>query len=585
MNASVSPSDHVSPGPFTNVLGVVYSHNKTSDGGDLYLTRYGQEVARFLEIENWYEKEWFEERRERLKGTGSVHKLPTKHVDGANLTLVVKNCRVGENVPLDTHTLMEYINAEFNSPWEEFSLVTEMREGIFGPRTIKVETQKPLAIYVPPEKLQLWQTGRSKSKMNRIAARHPGIYLDILKQYKLIYHWIEGKNVVELFEEAGFCGERLEALLAPITKRVIADMDAKGYAVADMKPVHIIIGEEVLRELGVAPHNTPATAVVGKEDLVTGVQSAIEAGRYSVVDYELLFRTPVHEQQVKLIRRHSYLDHQVLRFREAPLPVHLKAVEIFGVPYIFGHAESTGGSLWVVGKDPNLFDFFLPERWRQTPSKKLSAENEVYYTLTKDNVHVVWKTSKVGERPPALYLSEDCEAVAMRCGYNSPFEEFAIAQFLNDHGVPAVYVRAIYMTGTPKLEQSSDLTRFESHKELRTPDGQPILRQDRNYISIRGYYNGPDRWVAEHESRYYQPADLIQALASKTISKADYVSIFDYVNDHLGRTGYDGALLSGNDIIVAIDPDGNLVRNAEGMPEALVSNFELLRKLPTVLPG
>ena len=581
MNPSDSAVGPVGPDPFTNVLGVVYSHNKTSDGGDLYMTNFGQQVAHFLEIENWYEKEWFEERRERLQGTGSVYKVPTKQVDGEGLNLVVKNCRVGENVPLDTHTLIEYITAEFNSPWEEFSLVMEMREGVFGPKAIKVDTQSPLAIYVPPERLQLWQTGRSKSKMNRIAARHPAIYLDILRQYKLIYRWIEGKNVVELFEETGFSGAALEALLAPITKKVIGDMDAKGYAVADMKPVHIIIGDEVLRSMGIAKPNASGNAgKITGQTLVAGVQTAIERGAYSVVDYELLFRTPIHEQQVKSSRRHSYLDHQLSRFREAPLPAHLKAEEVFGVPYIFGHAESTGGSLWVVGKDPNLFDFFLPERWRQTPSKKLSAENEVYYTLTKDNVHVVWKTSKVGEQPSSLYPSDDLTGQAVLVGYNSPFEEFAIAQFLNDSGVPTVYVRAIYMTGSPKLEQSSDLSRFESHKSLRTPDGRPLLRTDRNYISIRGYYNGPDRWVAEHDSKLYRPADLIQGLAAKIISKADYLRIFEYVNHELARVGYDGSLLSGNDILFAVDADGNLVMNTDGMPEARIANFELLRKIP-----
>jgi hypothetical protein len=29
-----------------------------------------------------------------------------------------------------------------------------------------------------------------------------------------------------------------------------------------------------------------------------------------------------------------------------------------GVDYIYGRAESTGGILWVVGKDPDLFNYF-----------------------------------------------------------------------------------------------------------------------------------------------------------------------------------------------------------------------------------
>ena len=81
-----------------------------------------------LDIGNWYEREWFRSQRERLSGTSSVYRVPTKEVDGQQLQLVVKNNRFGEDVPCDTHTLAEFINAEFNSPWEEFALTTELRE-------------------------------------------------------------------------------------------------------------------------------------------------------------------------------------------------------------------------------------------------------------------------------------------------------------------------------------------------------------------------------------------------------------------------------------------------------------------------
>ena len=112
-----------------NVLGVVYVHTKTSDGGDLYMTRYAEQYQKHFDIGNWYDPEWFNTHKIRLEGTGSVYRVPTKEVDGKVLDLVVKNCRVGEDVPLDTHTLQEFCDAEFNSAWEEFSLVTEMREG------------------------------------------------------------------------------------------------------------------------------------------------------------------------------------------------------------------------------------------------------------------------------------------------------------------------------------------------------------------------------------------------------------------------------------------------------------------------
>jgi hypothetical protein len=86
-------------------------------------------LRKHFDIGNWYESKWFNRHKVRLEGTGSVYRLPTKEVDGKVLDLVVKNCRVGEDVPLDTHTLHEFCDAEVNSPWEEFSLVMEMREG------------------------------------------------------------------------------------------------------------------------------------------------------------------------------------------------------------------------------------------------------------------------------------------------------------------------------------------------------------------------------------------------------------------------------------------------------------------------
>jgi hypothetical protein len=560
-----------------NVLGVIYVHRKTLDGGDLYFTRHGLPLAQHLAIENWYEREWFENQREHLMGTGAVYRVPTKPLDGMNLELVVKNCRVGEDVPLDTHTLMEFINAEFNSPWEEFSLVMELREGKYGPSDMVIRTQEPLAIYVPPEKMQLWQSGRSRSKINKIMARHPGIDLDILRQYKLIYGWIKGRSVVELLVDIGLSSERLSDALAPLTKKAIDDLDKKGYVVADMKPHHIIIGDDytgVIEDLG----KTGGDADAAAQQQIELIRGLVEQGQYSVVDYELLLRTPRHEEEVKYSRRHSYLDDQRDRFIPTQLPPHLEAVEIFGVPYIHGHVESTGGQLWVVGKNGRLFDYFLPERWRKTVSWKLSEENEVYYTVTKDNVHIVWEASRVGETPNVKSTVERRRR-AVESGFNSPFEEFAIAHRLGECGIPTVYVRAIYMTGTIKVEQSTDVSRYESHKQVLCTDGTSILQEDRNYISIRGYFNGADSWVAQQKGLLCRPIDLEKALEKGAITKLEFDRVYDSVLQKLNGAGYDGFLLKGNDILLAFDPSGQLLRDVDGSPEARICNFELIKKL------
>jgi hypothetical protein len=564
---------HAASATLVTVLGVVYVHRKTSDGGDIYLTRFGLPVASLLEPSNWYEDPWFASKRQRLVGTSAVYRVPTKMVDGVALDLVVKNCRVGEDVPLDTHTLMQFMNTEFNSPWEEFSLVFEMREGRYGPRKISISTQQPLAIYVPPETMQLWQSGRSVDKLNRIHAKHPGIDVDILKQYKLIYQWIRGKDVVETLQDAGITGDAANSVIRPITQKVISDMAKKGFYVADMKPVHIILEEAQVKLFESIPADI-ADRQNAQGELITGI---IETGDYSVVDYELLVRTPEHEEQVTTHKRHTYHDDQRDRWRPTELPSHLGAVEILDVPYIHGPAESTGGHLWVVGRNGRLFDYFLPERWRKTHSWKLSERSDTYYTFTKDHIHIVWKISRVGET--VVPQSDDRQSKkAVEYGFNSPFEEFSIAQYLSDKGIPTVYVRAIYMTGSAKTEQSTDRRKYESHSHLVNERGEPLLREDRNYITIRGFFNGTDSWVAgAHE--LLKPMSLTQAESSGIISGKSVAALRETMIERLIRAGIDGSLLQANDLIVSQDGKGNIVTAENNLPEVRICNFELLRRL------
>jgi hypothetical protein len=559
----------------STVLGVTYTHRRSSDGGDMYLTQFGLRVADLLELDKWYDPPWFEANRERLEGTSAVYRVPTKPVNGVSIDLVVKNCRVGEHVPIETRTLLDFINAEFNSPWEEFALVFELREGKFGDQAVRLYSQEPLAIYVPPETMQVWQSGRSNAKINKIRAKHPGIDLDILRQYKLIYRWIRGKDVVQLLKESGMDDKDLIETLVQLTRKAMTDLERKGYVMVDIKPCHIIIGEEEVVKI----ESIAGTAVEDTARMRAGViNDLVKRNVYSVIDYELLIRTPEHEDQVNFSRRHSYLDDQRDRMIAMSLPPHLSAMEILNVPYIMGHAESTGGRLWVVGRNGRLFDYFLPERWRKTHSWKLSENNEVFYTVTKDNIHLVWKTSRVGETPlldPANPLAEK----AKEFGFNSPFEEFSIAQYCAEHGVPTVYMRAIYATGTTKIETSTDPRRFDSHALLRDPCGQPILFSDHNYITLRGYFNGPDEWVAQQSGQLCKPIDLDSARAKGLIDATLRESLFRQLLSDLKNIGFDGSLLGGNDLLLALDPQSKFLEKKPGVPEVRIGNLELVKKL------
>ena len=255
-------------------------------------------------------------------------------------------------------------------------------------------------------------------------------------------------------------------------------------------------------------------------------------------------------------------------------------MEIFGVPYIYGHAESTGGHLWVVGNNARLFDYFLPERWRKTPSIKLSNTKEIFYTITKDNIHLVWETSRVGEMPDEE--GERYNPKILEFGINSPFEEFAVSYELNRLGIPCVYVRAIYMTGTSKIETSTDTRRYESHKNILDPEGNPILQENHNYITIRGYYNGPDEWVAQQKGALYVPVDLARAVSRELIDETQCRLLLNKIKENLKDVGYDGSLLKPNDLLLATNNNNEIVRDNTGNPLVIICNFELIWKIEDI---
>ncbi len=554
---AASPPATVSPTP-ANILGVDYWHVKTGDAGDLYLTRHGLPILEHLLPSSWYERAWFEQNRQRLEGTSTVYRIGTREVNGRRLELVVKWCRVGEEVPFDTVTLNKFAEAEFNSPYEEFALVHELRGA--GPRPA-VRTHRPLAIYVPAERLQLWQTGRVRSKMAAKKAKHRDIELDVFRHYILVYEWIKGLSVPEALasQPEASTAER-DAVVTHMMHEATDNLARHGFRVLDMKPAHIIVRQRTDR------------SILRRGD-----------GRipYALVDFELLERTPEREREVTRARRSAYLKRQRDRFDQggpAIFPPHLHPLKAVGVDYVAGHTESTRGTLWVVGRDPGLFDYFQPERWRRTPRTRLSETNEVYYTKTKDVINVVWKVSRVGEQPDADAASPAGAAIIAH-GYNSPFEEFAAAFRLGRAGIATVYPRAIYMTGleSDRPEYVEDNRRYPTHDRWRDPEGHPALRPDHLYITIWGFWNGLDEMLATRDADYCRGINLGQAVCAGYVSRAEADDLLAQVRDRLAAAGAEDLNLKGDHVLLSLTPGGILIRDTDGRPDMRLCNFELMR--------
>lgn len=547
---------------FLRILGVNYVHLKTEDDGDLYLTEHGVPFARHLMPQSWYEPQWFKLKRQRLEGTSTVYRLPTRPIVGArprSLDLVVKWSRVGQDVPLNTFTLDRNINAEFNTPFEEFSLVEEMRRGEFGPANLRIKTQRPLAIYVPPEQLQLWQTGRSREKILARVRRHPGVEIDVLRSYILLYGWIDGLNAVDAYKACTHDGAQLKRQLADLTSAVEGELRAKGYMVADHKPTHMILR---MRD----------GDVMCRDGRVT----------YAVIDYELLARTPEHDNAVRSARRSEYLYRQRDRFNPRPasaFPAELRPAKVLGVDFVYGRVESTAGVLWVVGNDPELFPYFLPERWR-TKMVRLSDTGEVYYTQTKDRIHMVWKVSRVGELPPGV-LSDEGYRQILLAGYNSPFEEFALALDMQRKGVRSIYPRAIYMTSSPGEVANAvlDDRRFRSMARTLSPDGQPVLPLDHDFVAIWGYWRGLEDADAPEDNALWSPIGGAQAAAKGIISDEELVEAMARHQAAMRAAGFEDLNFKPDHILLSYIPNGPVKREADGAIATRQCNFEFVRRI------
>jgi hypothetical protein len=523
---------------------------------DLYITAYGLPIIQNIMPDNFLaDKDWFNINSLKLSGSGNTYKVRTKEINGRWRDVVIKYNRMGQDVP-GAGESEELMSAEFNSPFEEFALVTELRNARYESPGM-VLTQKPLAIYVPARRIELWKTGRTEYKMQSKLDVHKDVELDMFRSYVVIYEWIKGTDSAFACKEGVIDEEKMMDLTVGAER----EMNKIGFMVKDRKPHHIIIR-----------HKIDGGLLKNKEGRAL----------YAVIDYELLCRTPGREEKVKSAKRFSYLQKQKDRFvlrDQEQFPPNLKLVNIFSVDYIYGHAESTNGILWVLGKDPDLFDYFLPERWENTPRTKLSAHHEIYHTLTKDNIHLVWKVSKVGTMPDMDPFNQ-AERKILKFGYNSPFEEVSFAIELKSKGIRTVYPRAIYMFGkeTTISESIFDNSRYTSHRNYFTPDGSPILRKGHNYIIIWGYWNGPDERLAEKDGDYLEGINALSAYREGIITRKEYIVLLKRKEKRLAKVGVEDLHLRGSHVLLSLDSSEKMLRDNEGVPEMRICNFELLKK-------
>jgi hypothetical protein len=166
-------------------------------------------------------------------------------------------------------------------------------------------------------------------------------------------------------------------------------------------------------------------------------------------------------------------------------------------------------------------------------------------------------------------------------GYNSPFEEIGLALYLRGRGVSTISPLAVYMTGD-KVEMADflfDESRYRQYDRLLNPDGTPLLRTDRAYMTLWGDWNRPDYESGEKDGCFSQRLSALHAYRKKLIDEEEYHRLMDLVKQRLWKVGVEDLCLNGGHFLVALDRSGGLIRDAGGTPEIRICYFELLRRL------
>jgi len=236
------------------VFGVDYAVCPQADGGELYIRRTAWHWFDYLRPERWWDREELAVRGERLGGsTGTVYRARSSPPDRKPRDLVIKFSRVAQDVPLfipdeflDTLPKEAVATARFLSPFAEFGMISELRNSSMNHGPNRLRTKVPLAIYAPPEKYPLWQTGRHtdifRAHLRAMANDQfenglTPVTLDIERDYLGIFEWIGGIDAEEAYQK-GYIGEEALRHLTHATNLALARL---GYRVLDNKPRHVIV--------------------------------------------------------------------------------------------------------------------------------------------------------------------------------------------------------------------------------------------------------------------------------------------------------------------------------------------------------
>ena len=107
------------------------------------------------------------------------------------------------------------------------------------------------------------------------------------------------------------------------------------------------------------------------------------------------------------------------------------------------------------------------------------------------------------------------------------------------------------------------------------------MREEYDYITIWGFWNGPDELLALQDGRFYQALNAKHAFGEKMISKEVLEELIRLKARRLASCGFEDLNPKSDHLLISFDPDMQLVLATTGKPEVRLCNFELVRRHDT----
>ncbi len=228
------------------LFGTQYYHQKTVDGGDLWLTEFGWSWRNHLIPEVWFQNGKFTNHGTRLGfSTGHVYRMESQ-VARRKLSFVVKISRVAQKLPSSGLLQSTAVaRTSFSSPFEEIGQLSLLRAS--EARRQYLFTKRPLGVFSPGNRLPGWMLDRSPHEFSLAArrlasdsSRYPSDLnskLEPDRDYFTLFSWVHGYNLEELVARGLISIGEMNAL----DREVRIRLEGLGFVVADHKPNHIIV--------------------------------------------------------------------------------------------------------------------------------------------------------------------------------------------------------------------------------------------------------------------------------------------------------------------------------------------------------